>query len=160
MDPRCSTTGLLWVHGKPGCGKSTLASQLINHLSASTLPVLRVFCKNGTEDKSDIVAVLRNILFQLVENSGPKRKQLHSIVQAERMRAATPFANSLQQLWPVLERILQSIDGFYCVIDALDECTNSNQEIADFVHQLTKILNSSPNATAMRCIVFSRHQLP
>ncbi|KAF8530883.1 hypothetical protein BDD12DRAFT_903538 [Trichophaea hybrida] len=154
----CSVSGL-WVSGKPGCGKSTIASQLIHHFSTSVLPVLRIFCKTGIDNRNDVVSILRNILFQLIESSvaAVDNRKLHEIITAQRTTSKDSYATSIPQMWLALSRILQSTNGCICVIDALDECCNSTQEIAEFVCQLTDVFSAFPS---VKVIVFSRLPIP
>jgi len=149
----------LWVSGKPGCGKSTMASQLIQHMSASTLPVLRIFCKTGMENRNDVASILRNTMFQLIESPGTplEKRKLHSIITAQRMSSKDSYATSIPQMWLALIRVLQSIDGCICVIDGLDECSNTTLEITEFVFKLTDLFGISPLA---KVIVFSRLAIP
>lgn len=149
----------LWVSGKPGCGKSTIASQLILHLSTSTLPVVRVLCKAGMENRSDVMSVLRNILFQLVESpvTTSEKRKLHSVITAARMDSKDPCATSEPKLWVLLKRLLKHSGGCICVIDGLDECGNTSKEIADFITQLTDVFDASPKSKA---VVFSRLDIP
>ena len=149
----------LWVSGKPGCGKSTMASQLIHNLATSPLLVVRMLCKAGMENRCDVLSILRNILFQLVESAvtAVEKRKLHSIITSERMNSKDSFATSIPNLWSALRQLLQSTGGCVCVIDGLDECSNTEQEINDFIVKLTDVFGVSPTTKA---VVFSRLGIP
>jgi tetratricopeptide (TPR) repeat protein len=157
-----STIRFLWVYGKPGCGKSTIASRLIHHLetfrSPTPKPIIQILCKSGMENRSDVLSVLRNVIHQLIETPSSTQHELHSMVTAERVAAKTTFATSMQQLWSLLGRLLESTEGCFCVIDGLDECSNTEQEIADFVRRLTTTFSESTKTT--KAVIFSRFQQP
>jgi len=150
-------TRLLWVAGKPGCGKSMMASQLIQRLSASTPTILRIFCKTGMENRGDLLSVLRNMIYLLLECSTSQKRQLNSIITAERMASKSTLATSIPQLWSALRRLLECSGDFVCVLDGLDECSNTSEEVADFIRQFTDVFSTFPTVKA---IVFSRLQIP
>ncbi|KAF8538273.1 hypothetical protein BDD12DRAFT_806266 [Trichophaea hybrida] len=62
----------------------------------------------------------------------------------------------LQQLWSILKRLLECSDGCVCVIDGLDECSNTTEKAAGFVRRLTDTFSTSTEKVA----VFSRLHVP
>ncbi|KAF8535317.1 hypothetical protein BDD12DRAFT_893306 [Trichophaea hybrida] len=150
-------TRLLWVSGKPGCGKSIMASQLIQNLSTSTPSVLRIFCKTGMENRGDLLSVLCNLIYLLLESPISDKRRLNSIITAQRMASKSPFASSIPQLWSALRRLLKCFNSFFCVIDGLDECNNTSEEVANFICLLTDTFNTCSTA---KVIVFSLLQKP
>lgn len=154
-----SNTGFLWVQGKPGSGKSTLAALLVRRLySLSDAPVLNVFCKTGEENKSDLLSVLRNIISQMLKRSKSSQKALHEIVRTARFSSKTQNAQSMDQLWSILRRLLNIIPECSCIIDALDECSNSDGEVSFFINHLTGIVEAA--SATIKILVTSRLERP
>jgi hypothetical protein len=58
------------VYGNPGCGKSVLASSIVDYLKEAEKetkkPVFYFFCKNDNVDKNSSLAILRSLLSQLL----------------------------------------------------------------------------------------------
>lgn len=148
----------LYIHGKPGCGKSTLAAWLRQSIVDSAIQgghVIGVFCKMDHEDKSDLMSVLRNIIYQLLRKS-PESKRMHSLVQVARVESKTPFANSMELLWDLLPKLLGVLTTrIYCIIDGIDECSDPWEDVVRFLGQLAKL--SKPQFKVM---FLSRNQPP
>ncbi|KAH0539046.1 hypothetical protein FGG08_004392 [Glutinoglossum americanum] len=129
---------LLWVQGKPGSGKSTLASQIIRDLqSGEGNVVLYVFCKDGEENKDNLESILRNLVFQLLEKFSSD-KRFHTLVRNARLNEKSLFVQPTEVLWLMLEWMLRESNRTYCVLDGLDECSNSTSERASFFMRLTE----------------------
>jgi tetratricopeptide (TPR) repeat protein len=145
---------LLWIQGKPGSGKSTLASWIIQDLhSLPQATVLYVFCKEGEENKCDVISVLRNLVFQLMEKS-PKHDEFHSQVQSARLKAKTVYIQSAETLWKIFRNMLADPHPVYCVVDGLDECIDGPEERRAFLEQLAEAFNDGH--TGNRLMISSR----
>lgn len=128
---------LLWVQGGPGCGKSTIAAQVIQDLKTLDQSiVLYAFCKEGEEDKSTLESILGNLTFQLLERS-PQGEAAHQFVNDTRLAAKTPSARS-EDLWSILQTLLAESGETYCVLDGLDECSGTKEERESFLSRLTR----------------------
>ena len=98
-----SSPNLLWIQGKPGCGKSVLAAQIISDSTFPTDDIISyVFCKSGEENKSDLEDILRNIIYQFLCAASHSRSSFHQIVRNARFSAKTPHAQNMSQLWSLL----------------------------------------------------------
>lgn len=70
ISPASPAVSFLWVQGKPGSGKSVLASQIVRDVySLDEAVTLYIFCKAGQEDKNTLESILRNLVFQLLIRS-------------------------------------------------------------------------------------------
>ncbi|PWW74076.1 hypothetical protein C7212DRAFT_359331 [Tuber magnatum] len=105
------TSGVLWLSGDPGCGKSVIASFLIAHLKAQTdATVCYFFFKDDSEEQrsapSALCAVLHQLFFQ--------NKSLHVYAQEAFDAKGRRFTQ---------EAVAEGGCGdVICVVDALDEC--------------------------------------
>ena len=133
-------SGLLWLHGSPGKGKTMLAIAAIEEFKkklqqiettseSPKLALVYFFCDNQDDRRKTASFILRGIIYQilcqypdlavyLTTEYGKQREQLFS------------SRNSLQSLWRVFNSIINSSDlrEVYVVIDALDECDIDSME--------------------------------
>ncbi|TGZ82702.1 TPR-like protein [Ascodesmis nigricans] len=151
-------TNALYIHGKPGCGKSTLAAWLRQYILKSYFDeqqVIGVLCKIDHEGKSDLISVLRNMIHELLRKS-PDAKQMHSLIQVARVESKTPFANSMEMLWELLPKLLGVLSTrFYCIIDGIDECKDDWEDVVKFLGKLARVSKSM-----FKVLFFSRNQPP
>ncbi|KAI1425810.1 hypothetical protein F5Y12DRAFT_347836 [Xylaria sp. FL1777] len=121
------TSKLFWLQGRPGTGKTTLASHVINHLRASSLDCCYFFFTYGDESKGTISALLRSMAWQM------------AVIHAEVFTSIFNVTNSWKEspvdkvdhipVWryifgaALLKTKLKRPQ--YWIIDALDECKNS-----------------------------------
>ena len=126
-------SGILWLLGNAGCGKTALMSFLVEQLegriatamknsSMRKLPVLvcSYFCDDKDTDRKSATTMLRSILYQVFN----RRHDL--IHHAEPHFRIVGFINSLSLglLWQILEAVMKDpTTGYICIlIDAMDEC--------------------------------------
>ncbi|KAI9715684.1 MAG: hypothetical protein M1812_005836 [Candelaria pacifica] len=122
-------SNLLWIQGKAGSGKSTIASQIVQDLqSVQGAIVVSIFCKSAEENKSNVASILRNLIFQILEKSC-RRKAFHQLVSATRIQEKSVYAQSNTTLWRLLRDMLKGCDFVYCVLDGLDECNDPRREL-------------------------------
>jgi tetratricopeptide (TPR) repeat protein len=147
-------SSFLWIQGKPGCGKSTLAGQIVRDVqSLSKVVLLYFFCRAGEENKDDLVSILRNLVFQLLDKS-PQRKLFHQMVLKVRINAKTAHAQSAEPLWALLRCMLERCSNVCCILDGLDECHNPVRQRENFFNQLTETFAIQDGTT--RLMVISR----
>ncbi|MCJ1262416.1 hypothetical protein MMC22_002286 [Lobaria immixta] len=142
-----STSNFLWIQGKPGCGKSVLASEIIRDLhSLGGSVVLYIFCKHDDEAKNTLESILRNLIFEMLEWS-PLRQAFHRLVLNARLNEKAQYAQSIEILWNLFTEMIDKMDVIHCIIDGLDECQSSESERAFFLSRLVKIFNQrAPDA--------------
>ncbi|KAH9070979.1 NACHT domain-containing protein [Lactarius deliciosus] len=123
------TGSLLWIHGRPGSGKSVLCSAIINDISA--------MCEAGVAslgyfyfdmrnlDKISCRSLLSSLLTQLTSRSNPFCDILSRLYKAHDEGARQPSDRALTQC---LKEML-ALPGqapVYLIMDALDECPNED----------------------------------
>lgn len=149
-------TGLLWIKGIPGSGKSVLASSIIKEISANDQrsPVLYFFFRQIIDANHEPVALLRDWLDQILEYSPPLQKKLKGYVVKEEYGDKTRPLNtmSMQDLWDDLRLALSGLPGrVYCVADALDEMDSGNDT---FLQALAEL--GSWNPSKVKVLITSR----
>jgi NACHT domain len=111
---------LLWAYGKPGCGKSMLASSIVLHLQKSGSRTIYFFSnsKLGNAVKSSPLGLVRTLLAQLLDDD----TQLFDSLFAEYTKSSTETASSIDALWEIFRLWCdKQLKPIFCVIDALDE---------------------------------------
>ncbi|KAF5026384.1 hypothetical protein F66182_1512 [Fusarium sp. NRRL 66182] len=136
-----SRSGLLWVSGHPGCGKSVLASFLIGELTAqqgrkSNTSVLYFFCDDKIQEHRNAPAILRGIIHQLAIVY-PRLFSRHGA--PELARRGEIAANELTTLWDIFLSMLRDPEcgSLIIVVDALDECQETDR--ARFLGLITSL---------------------
>jgi ankyrin repeat domain-containing protein 50 len=120
------SSSFLWVSADPGCGKSVLASFLVEELksqeSQAILPgnVYFFFFKSDNTEQSSAVYALCALLHQLLTTQN--RLVRHAIPQFE--QKGRRIAEEFDTLWSIFTTAANSKESHtsICVIDGLDEC--------------------------------------
>ncbi|RYP02989.1 hypothetical protein DL765_010638 [Monosporascus sp. GIB2] len=125
------TSKILWLRGRPGAGKSVLASHVINHLRTLGLDCCYYFFAEGDKSKTSINAFLRSIAWQMAALHPEAFSELSYLSNNWK---DTPIDKVDHN--PVWRRVFST--GLlkirlrrpqYWVIDALDECKNGSELI-------------------------------
>jgi ankyrin repeat protein len=125
--------GLLWIKGIPGSGKSVMAASIIQRLHQEKVPVLYFFFRQIIDANHQPVAALRDWLCQILSFSPPLQVRLRD-EYLEKERHIDSVAVS--DLWKDLKFALSAFPKVYCVIDALDEMDQGND---NFLHSLAEL---------------------
>ena len=145
VSSKLNASDFLWIQGKPGCGKSVLASQIIRDLhSLGGSVVLYIFCKNGDENKNTLESVLRNLIFEILEFS--PQQAFHRLLLNTRLNEKSQYAQSEETLWNIITQMIKEVNFIHCVIDGLDECQSSTPERVSFLSRLVEIFKQTPHA--------------
>ena len=135
-------TGLLWVMGEPGCGKTMLSTYLTDNmqLACSTLDTPQIFfffCDDKVESQRDATAILRALLYQILRQRRGLIKHVNSRVQLE----GPSIAHSFRTLWELFLKVLADITSrpVGIIVDAIDECeVKTRNRFLDAITQLVK----------------------
>ncbi|GKT55468.1 ankyrin repeat protein [Colletotrichum tofieldiae] len=116
-----SGSSLLWISADPGCGKSVLASFLIDEFTTSPkykgTNVCYFFFKSDNADQSDVLNGIRAILYQLYTQQqdlipfGAPELQGHNPENVDKLWAA--FVTSVEHA---------TARPTICILDGIDEC--------------------------------------
>lgn len=124
-----STTPLLWIHGKPGSGKSTLCSTIIQGVMAlrdAGLASMAYFYFDFRDtDKQHCHNLLPSLLVQLSARSDSYCDILSRVHTTHDDGARKPSTSTL--IACLKEMLALPGQGpVYIILDALDECTNTS----------------------------------
>ncbi|EZF35677.1 hypothetical protein H101_00809 [Trichophyton interdigitale H6] len=139
---------ILWMHGKPGSGKTVLSSSVIEHLQAEydseANTLLSYFYFDfGTPAKQSATNCLRYLLSRLLTKAPDVPQELRDLyVKKCNYGSETPALSDLISIFKLFAES-EAIENIFIAIDALDECPLDNrQELLDF---LTTISSWEPS---------------
>ncbi|KAH9024693.1 hypothetical protein EDB85DRAFT_2292506 [Lactarius pseudohatsudake] len=124
-----STGSLLWIHGKPGAGKSTLCSAIIQHIislsDGGRASVAYFYFDFRDDNKKHRHNLLLSLLFQFAAHSIPCCESMLPIYSAHGKGTEQP---SDQVLINCLTNILSTTTQhpIYIIVDALDESPDTS----------------------------------
>ncbi|KAJ7286604.1 hypothetical protein C8J57DRAFT_1664843 [Mycena rebaudengoi] len=133
--------GSLWIEGNFGTGKSVISSTVIRKLLDDRPPsdhgtaAVGYFYFDFRDDKKQLVdTMLRSVVFQLSGQSLDPYAALNS--QYEKLSQGQTLPTT-QDLLGILDRLLLQFRRTYIVLDALDECRET--DLQDLVELLSKL---------------------
>ncbi|KAI0301671.1 hypothetical protein B0F90DRAFT_1950202, partial [Multifurca ochricompacta] len=147
-----SSGSLLWVHGKPGSGKSILCSTIIQDIElmceAGLASMAYFYFDFRDTTKQDLHNLLPSLLIQLSAMSDPCCDILSRMYSAHKNGMRHP---SDQVLIKCLKEMtsLPNQEPIYIIMDALDECSNTSgmptprEQVLDLIKNLIGL--SLPN---------------
>ncbi|KAN0138107.1 Ankyrin repeat-containing domain protein [Lactarius tabidus] len=122
---------LLWIHGKPGSGKTILSSVIIRDIQSmcnAGLAFLAYFYFDfKDEGKNDSRALLSSLLDQLSGQSDQFRDVLRGLYSEHENGLKQPHNDALVRCLKDMLTIAGSAPA-YLVIDALNECPNASDD--------------------------------
>ncbi|KAH8693390.1 hypothetical protein GQ44DRAFT_595961, partial [Phaeosphaeriaceae sp. PMI808] len=120
LHPRNPSNSILYMHGMPGAGKTTLVSRIIAHLrsqrKASTTPLLFFYFKHHEETKRSMDGMLRAILVQLLYQDDTLVEYFYQKC------CSTSTSELVANLKELAVKSLKSQHRCLIVLDGLDEC--------------------------------------
>ncbi|KAH9166012.1 hypothetical protein EDB89DRAFT_255920 [Lactarius sanguifluus] len=124
-----ATTSLLWVHGKPGSGKSILCSAIIQDImalwEAGLVSIAYFYFDFKDTDKQNLNNLLPSLLTQLSTRSDSCCDILSRIYMAHDDGARKPSTNTLIACLKEMLALPGQVP-IYIILDALDECPNTS----------------------------------
>ncbi|OCL09419.1 hypothetical protein AOQ84DRAFT_375857 [Glonium stellatum] len=148
-------TYALWVHGNPGCGKTILASSVVDELrDIDHRQVFYFFFRSGTSRLENATAAYRAILAQILQANRQDQEMIDKISFVMSNTSDGQAVASKHELIDLLRLCLHSTDDSYVILDGVDECVDSKDLVNDisliFQGPPTKILMfSRPNVDAL-----------
>jgi ankyrin repeat domain-containing protein 50 len=115
----------LWLHGIPGCGKTILASTVIEHIKStckmdSRCQYIFYYFDFNDSKKQEVASLLRSVLAQLASRDLRTLKEIEKLYKQNDRGKQQPDKKSLLS---ILLLVLRSSSRTYLIIDALDECS-------------------------------------
>ncbi|OTB15363.1 hypothetical protein K445DRAFT_367059 [Daldinia sp. EC12] len=141
VDPPAAERRLLCIYGTHGCGKTVLASSIIESLKMKGNCVLFFAFSDADISRRSLDDLARSFLAQLLQEPVPDES-------LEAMRDLISHGQPLtSDLWTVFKKITRSAPGLvYWIIDGIDE---SNESSDDILNQVVDLLNAIKGARAI-----------
>ncbi|KAK2732923.1 hypothetical protein FQN57_002444, partial [Myotisia sp. PD_48] len=159
--PVQTRSNILWLHGLPGIGKSTMAITLVEGLSTIFSSICDktlayYFFDSTSEDRNTSIAMLRGLIYQLVQQHPQLLKFLESKYSERKEKIFTSF----DALWNIFLSIAsdQATGEKYVVIDALDECSQESRDM--LLKQLQQTFKNESKAPLNIQILFTSRPYP
>lgn len=130
---------LLWIRGDPGKGKTMLLCGILDELKKlSTANISYFFCQATDSRINTATAVLRGLIYLLVD----QQPSLISHIRNRYDQAGKQLfddANAWVALSAIFKNVLQdpTLRMTYLVIDALDECVTSLEDLQQLIIQMS-----------------------
>lgn len=147
-----------WLHGPnktlfcpgiPGAGKTMISAIAVDHLStkvaSDAVGIACVYCNYKVQDNQTAAGLLAAILKQLVHARLSIAEPVDHLHEKHANRGTKP---SLEEIFGALQSVIIKYSSVYIVVDALDECSNRNQFLAQ--------LRDLQSKTGVRLMVTSR----
>lgn len=130
---------LLWVSGPPGQGKTMLMCGIVEKLSKTIRPLSYFFCQAAQADQSSDTAVLRGLIYLLIQHSPFLIRQIRPEYD-NKGRKLFDGVNSSVALSTILEVMLQdpSLRDAVLVVDAVDECMTGRNRLVSLITRLSR----------------------
>ncbi|KAI0452637.1 hypothetical protein F5B21DRAFT_482373 [Xylaria acuta] len=137
---------VLWIMGKPGTGKTYLASRVISHLRQNPIPNVAsyFYIREGMNTQHTPGVILKTIANQVIELHDPYRKWAIAACRDDKSLL------SPNSIWDSLfvkpfKDVAVTSRPLFIVIDGVDEATRENQEL------LVKLAKSLSDSRPYRC---------
>ncbi|RDW91705.1 hypothetical protein BP5796_02870 [Coleophoma crateriformis] len=152
---KITENSIVWLYGKPGCGKTVLSSTAIEEIqdcfeTASNRAVAYFFFSFTDSEKQKPQNMLRSVIAQLLRQRDTVHNAATNMYSAHLNGERQPSKDGLMHL---LRQLVDSFGETYLVLDALDECTEREMllELIDEFH--------SWNLKALHVMVTSRKEV-
>ncbi|KAI0376508.1 hypothetical protein F5Y04DRAFT_209138 [Hypomontagnella monticulosa] len=143
----------VWLHGKPGAGKSVLCASLLDTMGERNMPTLFYFCKHQANDTAS--EILKTMILQLVTQNS----DLMAIAYTEYVsKYASPSLKVLRAMMVGSSDrpgMIRSIPSCRIVVDGLDECHDREQNLV--IDELTQLISVGKSTHNCKVLLSSRN---
>jgi hypothetical protein len=146
---------VVWLHGKPGAGKSSICACLLDLLEDRKTPALFYYC--GYRQSDTASTVLKTLVLQLIE----RNPDLAAVAYAKYItQNLTPSLKVLRAMLvgsSANPGLLHGASPCRIIIDGVDECQES--EHGYIVEELLQLVSVNPSTFNCKLLVCSRDVL-
>ncbi|OCK74174.1 hypothetical protein K432DRAFT_438081, partial [Lepidopterella palustris CBS 459.81] len=132
--------GTLFCPGIPGAGKTMVAAIAIDHLlkavQSSSFGVAYVYCNYKAQEEQDASSMLAAVVKQLVQARPSTAEPIERLHKQHANRGTKP---SLEEIFDTLREVVAKHSIVYIVVDALDECRDSDGTRGQFLARLREL---------------------
>lgn len=125
---------LMWLHGKPGCGKTVLSSTIIAQVCETCLfegaAIAYFYFDFNDAEKQQSDKMIRSIVKQLYAKK--KSVDLESLFSSCDNGERQPSSDDLMQ---TLKGLIKDFHKTFIILDALDECSD-RQQLLDAIDEI------------------------
>lgn len=130
-------SSVLWIRGSPGKGRTVLSKLLLSHLeknspsqspeSQNTVSVIYFFFYGQDPKLRTVSSLIRSLIHQLLKVASNADIFKHILPKHKKNEG---LLDSNEELWIIFRNVISDpiFGTIYCVIDALDECEESELE--------------------------------
>lgn len=122
-------SNILLIHGVPGCGKTVLASLVVDELariSRERKGLAYVYFNHSQHESHEVEGIMASIVKQLCLRSVQLPKSIKQMFQQHHRNKSRPKLDELEASFQDLKNDMSVI---YLVIDAIDECESFQRTI-------------------------------
>ena len=152
---------VLWCVGAPGIGKTVTASYIVNHLQHLTdqrsIGIAYIYCSYKDPGRENAVNLLSTILQQLLLQSSANVSGVLELFQAHTKQKTRPTLSEVRDL---LRITIRDFNRTYVVIDALDECSDIDENRETFITELKSLLPYVSLLLVSRPLPYLESRLP
>ncbi|KAI1366204.1 hypothetical protein F5Y08DRAFT_302008 [Xylaria arbuscula] len=139
-----STLPVVWLHGKPGAGKSVICASLIDLLEDSGVTTLSYFCRYYQNDT--LSSILKTLVLKVVESSPDLLTMAYTEFVQKHHKPSIKILRTMLTGSGGKPGLLHGVPTCRIVVDGLDECDAKEQKyIVDDLIRLTSINSKDSN---------------
>ncbi|KAF4984798.1 hypothetical protein FZEAL_89 [Fusarium zealandicum] len=138
------------LRGRPGSGKSVLASQVINFLRSSDRSlVISHFCTYSYEESLDYEKILRSVLIQLIRLNADLVAHVYEVLILKKKLPSSQVLEGLLRV--IFEAGSEQHYVIHLILDGIDECPKATQ--TKVVKMLERAVSASSSSDSTVCKV-------
>ncbi|KAF9065989.1 ankyrin repeat-containing domain protein [Rhodocollybia butyracea] len=131
---REATSGILWIQGKVGSGKTFLLAAIIENLQANQAFLCCYYYfdnRDNSHTKTNARGLLQSLLLQMATRDETVHPALHELYRKSNHGLMEP---TIAGLSATLEVVSKDLSPVYLVLDAMDECSEAIDVLKHLAH--------------------------
>ncbi|KAF4546252.1 uncharacterized protein LTHEOB_4249 [Lasiodiplodia theobromae] len=145
------SNGVMWLHGKPGAGKSVICANMIRSMQDQGSKVFYYLCSYQDNATETHFRILRSIAAQIIQSNPDLAEYVHD------KYVITRTTQTQSKFKDLLTDLLSGIPSSRLVIDGIDECEPEEQK---FIIQEFSRLTSQGGSAHICKVLFSSRDIP